>query len=119
GDDEFARHINRFSLHVMAIALEEGFEVNARKTRIMRQGVRQTAAGLTLNTTPNISRKEYDRLKAILTNCVRRGPAAENREQIPNFRSHLEGKIAHVHMVNPAKGENLKRLFERIDWPSR
>ena len=45
GDESFARSIGRFPIHVAAIALEEGFAVQHRKTRVMRQGVRQRAAG--------------------------------------------------------------------------
>jgi RNA-directed DNA polymerase len=45
GDKDFGRRIERFSTHVAAILLEEGFDVHFRKTRIMRQGVRQTPGG--------------------------------------------------------------------------
>ena len=41
----------------------------------MRQGRRQRAAGLTVNAHANIPRDQYDRLKATLYNCARRGPA--------------------------------------------
>ena len=41
GGESFARSIARFPTHVAAIALEEGFAVQHRKTRVMRQGVRQ------------------------------------------------------------------------------
>ena len=34
------------TVHVAAIASEEGFRIHPRKTRIMRQGVRQIAAGV-------------------------------------------------------------------------
>ena len=39
----------RFPIHAAAIALEEGFAVQHRKTRVMRQGVRQRAAGVVIN----------------------------------------------------------------------
>jgi hypothetical protein len=32
------------------------------------------------------------------------------------FRLHLEGRIAFVDMVNPAKGKRLRAIFERIEW---
>src|SRR5262249_36743106 len=38
GDRNLARVVDRFQLHASAIALEEGFCVQHRKTRIMRQG---------------------------------------------------------------------------------
>ena len=43
---EFERMVRRFSLHVCATVMEEGFAVHHRKTRIMRHGARQHLAGL-------------------------------------------------------------------------
>lgn len=117
GGDEFEKAIERFGLHVAAILREEGLAVNHRKTRVMRQGVRQHLAGLVTNQRPNISRPDFDRLKAVLTNCVRRGPDSENREGRPRFRAHLEGRVAFVEMINPGKGKRLREIFERILWP--
>jgi hypothetical protein len=116
GGEDFARGVQRFYIKVCAIALEEGFEVNTRKTRIMRRSVSQRAAGLVLNEKVNIGRGEFDRLKAILTNCVRTSPAEQNREKVPDFHSHLAGRIAHVIMVNRERGEKLRGIFERIEW---
>jgi RNA-directed DNA polymerase len=64
----------------------------------------------------NVGRAEFDRLKAILHNCRRTGPAAQNRAQVADFRRHLEGRIAWVEHVNPRRGTKLRLLFERIDW---
>jgi RNA-directed DNA polymerase len=116
GDAQFARGVNRFLIQAMSIAMEEGFEVHARKTKVMRQGVAQRAAGLTLNAKVNVGRKEFDRLKAILTNCVRRGAETENWERVANFRSHLEGRISFVASVNAKRGEKLWGIFRRINW---
>jgi hypothetical protein len=116
GDEAFASHVERFSIHVAAILMEEGFAVNHRKTRIMRQGVRQRLAGIVTNQHPNVARKDSDRLKAILTNCIRHGPATQNREDHPQFRAHLDGRVSFVEMINPVKGERLRKLFQQIRW---
>jgi RNA-directed DNA polymerase len=116
GDEGFEKCVERFGLHVAAVAMEEGFSVHHRKTRIMRQSVRQHLAGLVTNQRTNIRRSEFDRLKAILTNCVRSGPDSQNREGRPHFRSHLEGRLAFVEMINPSKGKRLRAIFERIQW---
>jgi hypothetical protein len=116
GGIELERSARRFQVQVCRIALEEGFEVHTRKSRFMRQGVRQQLAGIVVNDHPNIRRDEYDRLKAILTNCARRGPAAENRDGHADFRGHLAGRIAYVAMLNPARGQRLRALFARIRW---
>jgi RNA-directed DNA polymerase len=116
GNTTFETGIEQFSTHVAAILLEEGFIVNFRKTRVMRQGVRQHLAGLVANQRMNIMRSDFDLLKAILTNCVRMGPESQNRNAHPHFRSHLEGRVGFVEMINPPKGQRLRSIFERIHW---
>lgn len=112
GDFDF----EKLSTYVAVIAQEEGFRVHHRKTRVMRQGVRQRLAGLTANEKPNVIRADFDLLKAILTNCVRLGPASQNREGHPAFQAHLEGRLGFVESINPAKGARLRQIWERIAW---
>jgi RNA-directed DNA polymerase len=116
GDEAFERCVERFAALVAAILREEGFFVNHRKTRVMRRGVRQYLAGLVVNDHANIVRSDFDRLKAILTNCVRSGPHSQNREAHPAFRLHLEGRIAFVAQVNPKRGAKLRGIFQQIQW---
>ncbi len=116
GDDVFARRAESVSAQIGAIALEEGWAVQHHKTRFMRQGVRQQLAGLTVNTRVNISRAAYDQLKAIITNCVRHGPATQNRDAHHDFRAHLAGRVAWVASVNPDRGRRLRNLLDRVVW---
>ena len=116
GGEALARVAERFAIKVAAIALEEGFAVNPRKTRVMRPGTRQHLAGVVVNRHPNVARNEYDLLKATLHNCIRYGPATQNRDGHADFRAHLRGKVAHVCALNPQRGAKLKAIFERIDW---
>ncbi len=116
GDAAVERIIERFSTHVAAILLEEGFSVHHRKTRIMRQGVRQYLAGLVANRHLNVIRSDFDRLKATLTNCVRLGPHTQNRTGHEQFRSYLQGRVGFVEMINPAKGRRLRRTYDQIRW---
>ena len=105
GDADFDRRVERFSTHVAAILLEDGFTVNHRKTRIMRQGVRQHLAGLVINQRMNVKPKDFDLLKATLTNCVRFGADSQNLSGHSNFRAHLEGRVGFVESINPGKGK--------------
>ena len=57
-----------------------------------------------------------ERMRAILHNCVRTGPAAQNRDGHPDFRAHLLGRISWVASVAPAKRAKLMAMFERIAW---
>ncbi len=116
GDDQFEPGVERFAVQVAAILLEEGFAVHHRKTRIMRQGVRQYLAGLVTNERLNVVRADFDRLKAILTNCARQGPENQNRENHPAFRMHLSARVGFVEMVNPVKGARLRKIFGQILW---
>jgi RNA-directed DNA polymerase len=116
GGPGFARQARRFEVQVGAIIIEEGFRPNHRKTRILRQDQKQHAAGLVLNEKPNIDRREFDRLKAILTNCARHGPSSQNRENHPHFAAHLQGRLAWVRFIHPGKEAKLRAIFERIDW---
>jgi hypothetical protein len=116
GGERFERSAEGFSIHVAAILIEEGFTVNHRKTRVMRQGVRQYVAGLVTNDRINVVREDFDRLKATLTNCVRFGAESQNREGREAFRSHLEGRVGFVEAMNPAKGARLRNILEKIRW---
>ena len=116
GGRDFARSVERFATHVAAILAEEGFAAHHRKTRVMRPGVRQHLAGITVNQRANVPRRDFDRLKAILTNCVQYGPSTQNREGHPFFRQHLDGRVAFVESVNFEKAARLRGILSRIDW---
>jgi len=116
GDDDLARSIGRFATEVAAIALEERFPLNHRKTRVMRRGVRQVLAGAVVNDRPNVARDDFDALKATLHNCLRHGPSTQDRAGLVDFRAHLLGRIAHVATLNPARAAKLRAAFDRVAW---
>lgn len=105
-----------FATFAAAIAIREGFNLNFRKTRLLPQSTGQRLCGVTINVHPNVPRKDYDRLKAILTNCKRHGVASQNREQHRDFRAHLRGRVAWMQAICPARGAKLQQLFETLDW---
>lgn len=105
-----------FPGRVAELVRDEGFGVNPAKTRRMGRGARQELVGVVVNGGLGVPRAERERLEAILTNCVRRGPAGENREGRPEWRSHLEGRVAWVRQVCPRHAERLERLLAAIDW---
>ena len=101
---------------VAAIAREEGFRVNHRKSDVATRATRQQVCGIVVNERLNVPRGEYERLKALLHNAARRGPAGENRSGVADFRSHLLGRIAWVESLNPARGRKLRAQLARVDW---
>jgi len=70
---------------------------------------------LVTNDRPNIRRSDFDELKAILTNCVRHGPATQNRGGHANFCAHLRGRVGFVESVSPTRGAKLRANFDQID----
>lgn len=118
GNDNFAGRTQRFVTSAAAIAMDEGFQINFRKTRVMRCGHQQRVLGLSVNQRLNTPRVEYETLRAILYNCVRFGPYTQNHRQHTRFRESLQGRIAHIANIHTARGEKLKQLFQAIDWSS-
>ena len=114
-----AAHGRRILAMMTAIVREEGFEPNGRKAGVFPAATAQRVTGITINRHPNPDRREVDRLKAILTNCLRHGPASQNRAGHADFRAHLRGRIAWIRQMNPARADKLQALFARIDWDPR
>jgi hypothetical protein len=119
GDQRLEHAARRLQVLAAVIAAEEGFELHLRKSRFMRQGVRQQLAGIVINSRPNLAREAYDALKAILHNCARHGPDGQNRAGHADFRRHLFGRIEYLKMLNPSRAAKLAMVFNRIVWPAR
>ncbi|MEQ1865813.1 MAG: reverse transcriptase family protein [Micropepsaceae bacterium] len=86
---------------VPKIAAEEGFEINAGKTRLMRQSGRQAVTGVIVNKDMGLSRETRRKLRAALHH-KRMGktdaPAA----------ARLTGQLAYLHMLNPEQAARLQ-----------
>lgn len=116
GNGKFQRVARHFHIVACAIAMQEGFHVHHRKTRIMTKSVRQKIAGIVVNRRLNIPRQDFDRLKAQLTNCIRHGADTQNTTDHPNFRHHLEGRVSFVESIHPERGRRLRTLLNQIHW---
>lgn len=101
---------------VTEIARAEGFTVNPPKTRVRRAHQRQVLAGLVVNTSPAVPRGEYDALRALLHNCLRTGPTAQNHTAHPHFRAHVYGRIAWIGETSPVRRDKLLAAAARVDW---
>jgi RNA-directed DNA polymerase len=117
GNRALARAAPTIIARVGAIAIEEGFTLNFRKTRVMTAATSQRMTGLVVNAKLAVPRFEVERLRAILHNCARTGPATQNRDGHADFRAHLQGRIAWVASIDAAKGARLRAIAGRIVWP--
>jgi hypothetical protein len=102
-------HLRTPQTMIAQIAADEGFHVNAGKTRVMGRGTRQTVTGVVVNAHPNVPRAEYDTLKAILHRALLDGPAGLDP-------AHLLGRIAWVEALNPVRGAKLRARFLAVNW---
>jgi RNA-directed DNA polymerase len=116
GSQRLLRNANQLRLTITDIARQEGFAVNDRKSTLTTRAGSQRVCGVVVNQRTNMSRADYDTLKATIHNAVRHGPATQNRAAVPDFRVHLLGRIAWVEQLHPGHGERLRRQFNRIDW---
>lgn len=116
GDASLRERAGRIAELVAEIARDEGFLLNAAKTRAMPRSTRQQLCGVVVNEHPNVPRREYDLLKATIHDAARNGPAAANRAELPDFRAHLLGRIAWVEQLNPPRGRRLRNRFSAIEW---
>lgn len=116
GSDDFRYALRCVIPLTEQIVRSERFRLNHRKRKVIRRGHRQQVTGVVVNQRLNCRRDEFDRLKAILTNCVKHGPTSQNRDAHEHFAAHLHGRIAFIGQLNRARGDKLLRLFEQIDW---
>lgn len=93
---------------VSRIVKEEGFQLNRKKTRILRKGRCQRVTGVIVNDKLGLSRKERRRMRAGLHRLA-------NADSIsPSEVKRLQGKIAYLQMINAAQAAPLKKALERI-----
>lgn len=116
GDAKFRSSLRVFLPLVNQIIREERFRVHRKKRRILRPHQQQRVTGVVVNVKPNQSRSDFDRLKAILHNCVKLGPSSQNHDGAADFAGHLRGRIAHACLLNRSRGEKLLAVYQRIDW---
>ena len=93
---------HRIRVTVQRIVEEEGFKVNADKTRLMGRGTRQIVTGVVVNQVLGLSRQERRRLRAMAHQLGRDGGNADATRG-----ARLEGKIAYLSMLNPEQAARI------------
>lgn len=111
GDEALRRAADRVQAYVGAIATEEGFAVNHRKTRVMPSARRQEVTGVIVNVRPNTAREHYDLLKATLHNAC-------GAELSDAWKARIRGHIAQVSSLNAARGARLHALYLAVTGAS-
>jgi len=100
------------------IIQEEGFCVNKDKIKVLPARVKQVVTGVVVNRKTNVDKDYYRRVRAVVHNCLTKGPATQFEGDLRKAKNSLRGKISHVQKLNPSRGANLLRTFHLISWPS-
>jgi RNA-directed DNA polymerase len=116
GGADLGRQVSRLSESVDTIVVDEGFRLNAAKTRVATSAQRQTVTGLVVNERVGVPRRDYDRLRAVLHDAAVSGADAANRDGHPDFRAYLLGRMSWVGFGHPERAAKLRRVFDRIEW---
>lgn len=114
GDDSLNRRIGYLMARVRHIALDEGYLVNEKKSRVLRRNTAQIVTGLVVNERPSVRRRELRRLRAILHRARTEGLERQNRDGKPNFVAWLQGKIAYIRMSRPELGAKMQEELQRV-----
>ena len=113
--DSLRARASAIGARVGAIAIEEAFALQQRKTRASGAAGAMRVCGIVVNAQPNLPRKEFELLKAQLHRCQQGGMAATAQAQAMTpqaLRAHLVGRVAWARQVNPGKALRLKRLLD-------
>ena len=96
------------------IIVDEGFSLNAKKTRIMRRPNRQVVTGLMVGgESVRLSRHDMRKIRAFLHRCEQRGLEDVSRDIGKDARAVARGYFSYVHMIDPGAAS---RLRERHSW---
>lgn len=96
------------------ISDDEGFAVNEKKTRVLKQAARQSVTGVVVNVQPASSRATRRRLRAILHNAAKTGIDSQNRARKKGFAAWLGGMISFVGMVNPKHAIGMREKLRAL-----
>lgn len=113
GPRSLLRRAAALEARVGAIAREEAFTLQHRKTRCSTAAGAQRVCGVVVNALPNLPRSEFDLLKAQLHRCRRDGLAPTAQAlgtTAPALRAHLLGRVSWAAQLNPSKAARLQRL---------
>lgn len=98
---------------VSRVCREEGFQVNHRKTRIMRVPNRQLVTGLLVNNGVRLTRSDLRRIRAFLHRCETQGLDAVSAELGKDARAVAHGYFAYIFMITPGVA---MKLLEKHPW---
>lgn len=120
---------SEFRIEIKRIIEEQGFSMNEKKTRLLRDGERQEVTGLTVNSIVNVSRKYISDLRWLLHIWETEGYAKAYSKFYPKYKKEkgyikkgepimenvIGGKLNYLRMVRGINNAACKKLQERYN----
>ena len=120
---------SEFRNEIQRIIDEQGFKMNEKKTRLLREGERQEVTGLTVNSVVNVSRKYISDLRWILHIWEKEGYAKAYSLFYPKYKKEkgyikkgepimenvIGGKLNYLRMVKGTNNVAYTKLQERYN----
>jgi len=107
-------NVGRFRWWVDQICHQEGFYVNHKKFRMMRDSRRQSVTGIVVNDCLRVPREKRRLFRAIIHDAQKNGLQAASRGR-PGFANWIQGFAAYLNMVHPhEEGKSLKLVQELL-----
>ena len=120
---------SEFRHEIKRLIEEQGFRMNDKKTRLLRDGQRQEVTGLTVNSTVNVSRKYIKYLRWILHIWETEGYAKAYSKFYPRYKHDkgyikkgepvmenvIGGKLNYLLMVKGANNTACNKLLQRFN----
>lgn len=120
---------SEFRHEIIKIVSEQGFTLNERKTRLLKNGCRQEVTGLTVNAIANVSRKYIRELRWILRAWEKYGYDRAYALFYPRYKVEkgyikkgepvmenvVGGKLDYLRMVKGSANATYKKLKARFD----
>lgn len=101
--------------NVKKVLSAEDFTLHPDKLHIMRKGARKEVTGIVVNDKLSINAKELDRFRALVFQVEKDGSIeGKHWNGATNLLAAMQGYANFVYMVDPAKGEPLKRRVKAI-----
>jgi RNA-directed DNA polymerase len=86
---------------VKRIAVDERFEINQKKTKVMRSPRRQSVTGLIVSSEVRIPKKVIKQIRALFHNIETKGEEAVSESMGKNALNVAHGFWSYMHMVEP------------------
>jgi hypothetical protein len=118
---------SEFRQEIKRIIEDQGFKMNEKKTRLLRDGQRQEVTGLTVNSVVNVSRQYISDLRWILSVWEREGYAKAYSYFYPLYKREkgyikkgepvlenvIDGKLNYLRMIKGSEDNVYQKLHER------